>query len=61
MTTSPMVTAYGSDFIAEFPMTYTLTNPKGTNSGILQMTLRLKPQAQTWDIVEIQKKVIEAK
>ena len=51
----------GSDFIAEFPMAYTLTNRKGTNSGTLQMTLRLRSQAQTWEIIAIQKKVIQAK
>ncbi len=61
MKNPPSVTADGSDFIAEFPMTYTLTDPKGTNSGILQMTLRLKSQAQTWEIIGIQKKVIQAK
>jgi hypothetical protein len=61
MTNSPRVTADGSNFIAEFPMAYTLTNRKGTNSGTLQMTLRLRSQAQTWEIIAIQKKVIQAK
>jgi hypothetical protein len=56
MKNPPRVTADGSDFVAEFPMTYTLTNPKGTSSGTLQMRFRLKPQAQTWQIVGIQKK-----
>ena len=55
------ITADGSDFIAEFPMAYALTNRKGTNSGTLQMTLRLKSQAQTWEIIAIQKKVIQVK
>ena len=40
MRNPPNVTAEGSDFVAEFPMTYTLTNPKGTNSGVLEMMLR---------------------
>jgi len=61
MRNPPRVTADGSDFVAEFLMTYTLTNSKGTRSGILQMTLRLKPQAQTWQIVGIQKKAIQGK
>jgi tetratricopeptide (TPR) repeat protein len=61
MPNPPSVTADGSDFVAEFPMTYTLTNPKGAHSGVLQMTLRLRPQAQTWQIVGIQKEVIRAK
>ena len=56
MKNPPRVTADGSDFIAEFPMTYKLTNPKGTHSGTLQMRLRFKPQAETWQIVGIQKK-----
>jgi hypothetical protein len=47
-------------FIAEFPMRYTLTSPKGTSSGTLQMTVRLKPQAQNWQVVGIQKKAIQA-
>ena len=60
MPNPPNVTADGSDFVAEFPMTYTLTNPKGVYSGVL-VTLRLRPQAQTWQIVGIQKEVIRAK
>jgi hypothetical protein len=56
MKNPPSVTADGSDFIAEFPMTYTVTNRKGTSSGTLQMRLRLNYRAQTWQIVEIQKK-----
>jgi hypothetical protein len=59
------ITPNGDGFIAEFRMRYTLTNPKGTSSGTLQMKVRLKPQAQTpqaltWQVVEIQKKVIQA-
>jgi hypothetical protein len=46
--------------VAEFPITYTLTNSKGTNSGTLRMTMRLKPQAQTWQVAGIQKEVIQA-
>jgi len=61
MRNPPNVTAEGSDFVAEFPMTYTLTNPKGTHSGVLEMMLRLRRQAQTWRIVGIQKKVIRAR
>jgi hypothetical protein len=61
MKNPPSVTAEGADFIAEFPMTYALTNPKGTSSGTLHMRLRFKPQAQTWQIVGIHKKVIRAK
>ena len=57
----PNVTAEESDFVAEFPMTYTLTNPKGTHSGVLEMMLRLRRQSQTWRIVGIQKKGIRAR
>jgi hypothetical protein len=56
MKNPPRLIADGSDFIAEFPMTYKLANLKGTRSGTLQMRLRFKPQAQTWQIVGIQKK-----
>jgi hypothetical protein len=54
------ITPNGDGFTAEFRMRYTLTNPKGTSSGTLQMTVRLKPQAQNWQVVGIQKKVIQA-
>ena len=45
---------------AEFPMTYTLTNAKGSSSGIVEMTVRFQSEGQTWKIFEIQKKPIVA-
>jgi hypothetical protein len=66
MQNPPKITSNGDGFIAEFRMTYTLTNLKDTRSGTLQMAVRvrLKPQAETktWQeqVVGIQKKVIQA-
>jgi hypothetical protein len=51
----------GDGLVAEFPITYALTNSKGTSSGTLRITMHLKPQAQTWQVAGIQKEVIQAK
>jgi hypothetical protein len=59
MSASPKITETGDDFTAKFPMTYTLTNPKDRSSGTLQMTVRLKSQAETWQVIGIQKTVIQ--
>jgi hypothetical protein len=56
---SPKITATDDGFTAEFPMTYTLTNSAGTSSGKLRMTLRVRPQAETWQVTGIQKKVTQ--
>ena len=59
ITSPPKITRNNDGFVAEFRMKYTLTNPKGASSGTLQMTLRLRSQAPTWQVVGIQKKVIQ--
>jgi hypothetical protein len=55
----PKIASHADEFTAEFPMTYTLTSPQGTRSGTLQMTVRLKSQADTWQVTGIQKKVTQ--
>jgi hypothetical protein len=56
----PNITSDGDDLVAEFPITYALTNSKGTSSGTLRITMHLEPQAQTWQVAGIQKEVIQA-
>ena len=56
----PKFSPDGNGFIAEFPMRYSLTNPKGTIGGILQMTVRFELQGGVWQVVGIQRKVIQA-
>ena len=57
ITNAPKITADNDDVIAEFPMKFALTNSKGASSGTLQMTVRVKSQADAWQVVDIQKKV----
>ena len=49
------------EYTVTFEMTYTLEDPKPTSRGILAMSLRLKPNNETFLITEIQKKVISAR
>jgi hypothetical protein len=60
MSASPEIKATDDGFTAEFPMTYTLTNSKGTSRGKLRMTVRVKSQAENWQVTGIQKKVTHA-
>lgn len=60
ITSAPKITRNNDGFIAEFPMKYTLSNFKGATSGTLQMTVRLKSRWLKWQVVGIQKKVIQA-
>ena len=60
MSDSPNITSDGDGLVAEFPITYALTNSKGTSSGTLRMTMHHKPQAQKWQVAGIQKEVIQA-
>jgi len=60
MSDPPNITSDGDGLVAEFPITYALTNSKGTSSGTLRMTMHHKPQAQTWQVAGIQKEVIQA-
>jgi hypothetical protein len=46
------------EYTVTFEMAYTLEDPKPRSSGILAMSLRLKPDNGTFLITEIQKKVI---
>jgi S1-C subfamily serine protease len=48
------------EYIVTFEMAYTLEDPKPISSGILAMSLRLKPDKRTFLITEIQKRVISA-
>lgn len=59
MSDPPNITSDGDGLVAEFPITYALTNSKGTSSGTLRMTMHHKPQAQTWQVAGIQKEVIQ--
>ena len=49
------------EYTVTFEMAYTLEDPKPRSSGILAMSLRLKPDNGTFLITEIQKKVISAR
>jgi hypothetical protein len=49
------------EYKVTFEMAYTLEDPKPRSSGILAMSLRLKPDNETFLITEIQKKVILAR
>jgi class 3 adenylate cyclase len=49
------------EYAVTFEMAYTLEDPKPISSGILAMSLRLKPDHGTFLITEIQKKVILAR
>jgi hypothetical protein len=60
MSDPPNITSDGDGLVAEFPITYALTNSKGTSSGTLRITMHLKPQAQTWQVAGIQKEAIQA-
>jgi hypothetical protein len=57
---SPKITATDDGFTAEFPMTYTLTNSKGTSSGKLGITVRVRSQAETWQVSAIQRTTVQA-
>jgi class 3 adenylate cyclase len=50
-----------SEYAVTFEMAYTLEDPKPRSSGILAMSLRLKPDNGTFLITEIQKTVILAR
>jgi hypothetical protein len=56
---SPKITATDDGFTAEFSMTYRLTNSTGTSSGKLRTTVRVRTQAETWQVTSIQKKVTQ--
>jgi hypothetical protein len=60
MSAPPKITPTGGDLLAEFPMTYTLTNPEGTRKGTLQMSMRLKSVTEGWQVIAIQKNLIRA-
>jgi hypothetical protein len=57
----PKIRSDGDAIVVEFPMTYALTNAKGTSNGTLQMTMRLNAQKKSFKIVGIQSKTIQAK
>jgi len=61
----PKVARNGDGFLVEFLMFYALADSKqdlfkgGKNHGTLQMAVRFKPRGKTWQVIGIQKKVID--
>jgi len=60
LTGEPKVTAAGNGYTVEFPMKYSLTNDRGTATGLLQMTMQVRLEHGVVVISDVQKRVVSA-